>query len=153
MPNNVIPATATGLPKITRRAFATAVCAAPLAALPVEASEEIEGLSDYRRGHDDALRLVSKKLDDMKAKETQSPIQKLFSEWKDSHDYADSIRDVSDEELNALCDITREIEEKLLQQQVTSKEDLAAKILADTGLGDFDLRPSMIEECRVLMGV
>lgn len=148
-----ICATATGLPKLTRRNFVTAAAATPLAALPVEASVESQGLSDYMRGHEDALQMVLEKIKSRVEKGDQSPIQKLFREWKSSLDYASSMGCISDEELNGLCDITREIEKKMLQQQVTSKEDLAAKILTDTGMGDFDLRPLMIEECRILMGV
>jgi len=148
-----IYSTATGSSKLTRRNFATAAAATPFAALPVGASVENEAISDYMRGHNDALKKILGKLKQMDAEQKQSPIQKLFSEWNGLQEYINMSSDISVEEANAQCDILRELVEEILKQQATSKEDLAAQILADCGMGDFGLRPAMVEKCKVLMGV
>lgn len=71
MSKNRICATATGSPKLTRRAFATAVCAAPLAALPVSAAAPA---SDYSRGYTDALKSIQATLNEIDVKKKQAQI-------------------------------------------------------------------------------
>lgn len=150
MSKNRISATATGLPKLTRRKFVTAAAATPLAALPVEASS---GSLDYDLGFTDALQQISSKTIELEAKHDQTPIQLAFTQWHEQNDLTNALRDISDDELYAQVCISDGLAKEIVALPCTCLKDLAAKVLADTGFGYFDLRQPVIDECRALMGL
>lgn len=159
MSKNRVCATATGLPKINRRAVLAALPAAPLVALPVaslaqasdESPSEIEiYMQGFREGQHRMLKLIETEAEKMKA-DTKGAAD-LFPLWLAEVDYINgpATDSFSDEELDAACWPMDALETKIMTAPNFTAQDMAVKLVVSTGFGSHDDNTAICQAASLL---
>ncbi len=83
----------------------------------------------------------------------QSSITSLLQEWLAKHKILSAQSpDNNDPYYERVYEEASAIEKRILNTKATSLEDLAAKIMTDSGDGVFQIDHKIIEECREILG-
>ena len=81
--------------------------------------------------------------------ETDTPVMRLYREW--SAIFHNQGVGMSDDDFNALCDQGHEISVMIENTPCQTMQDMAAKIIASSGDGAFDIDMAVVMECRTFV--
>lgn len=94
------------------------------------------------------------------AAEAETPIMRLFEEWKDRRREEMAVYDLYPpgedvEEFNVLTDRVKEVEERMFAEPATGLADMAIKLCVSNGFGDWDMNyhQKLWAEARALTGI